>query len=185
MHRLVYSVFKTIMIAMILVFAFDMFSYLYRAMSLNQRMENIMISMQREVMENNGLTEGAYNMYETMFKALADDMNGGVPGSFVNGFWINYGKEANTQHPCLTSLNALRDNTNVNILCGDLKETGSYGDVMVIQVGVQINQPSWDFVGTDRGSENFQNDRTSALINANTHNLWYTYYVPCLRYTVD
>ena len=88
MHKLVYSVFKTIMVAMILVFAFDMIGYLYRAMSLNQRMENIMVSMQRIVAENNGLTPDAYSMYEDMFIQLAKDMNGDDAGSFINGYKI-------------------------------------------------------------------------------------------------
>ena len=182
MHKLVYSVFKTIMVAMILVFAFDMASYLYRAMSLNQRMENIMVSMQRVVADNNGLTPDAYSMYKDMFIQLADDMNAGEPGSFVNGYWINYGRSANSQHPCLTTLSAMRDGTYKNILVQDMSATARYGDVMVVQVGVQINQPSWGFTSsTSKGGQYFQNDRTSSAIKARTHNLWFTYYVPCQR----
>lgn len=184
MHKLVYSVFKTIMVAMILVFAFDMIGYLYRAMSLNQRMENIMVSMQRIVAENNGLTPDAYSMYEDMFIQLAKDMNGDDAGSFINGYKINYGKNARSNHMALDSITATRNGVNVNVLCQDMKEIASYGDVMIVQVGVSINQPTWGFTGS-HSADNFNNDRTDASLKARTHEMWYTYYVPCLRFTAD
>lgn len=185
MNRLVYNVFKTIMFAMIFVFVFDMAGYLYRAMSLNQRMENIMVSMQRIVAENNGLTPDAYSMYENMFIQLADDMNSGKAGSFVNGFWINYNEDARSQHTTLTSLSAIRDGVTKNILVQDMKEIGKYGDVMVVQVGVSIDQPTWNFTSSSHSANNFNNDRTSASLKPRQHEMWYTYYVPCLRFTAD
>lgn len=185
MHRLVYNVFKTIMLAMIFVFVFDMASYLYRAMSLNQRMENIMVSMQRIVSENNGLTPDAYSMYESMFIQLANDMNSGEPGSFINGYWINYNHDARTQHTTLTRLDAMRNGSTKNVLIEDMKEVGGYGDVMVVQVGVSIDQPTWGFTGSSHSAANWNNDRTSSVLKPRQHEMWYTYYVPCLRYTAD
>lgn len=185
MHRLVYNVFKTIMISMILVFAFDMASYLYRTASVNRKMESLMVSMQREVMENNGLTEDTYKMYKQLLIDMAHDMNTDSTQPFINGYWINYNATASSQHPCLTSITSLRGGTSTNILVQDLSKTGSYGDVMVVQVGVSINQPIWDFVNASHNAPSFQNDRTSASLNPAVQELWYTYYVPCMKYTVD
>ena len=64
MAKLTYTVFKTIMLAMIFVFVFDMGMYLYRTASLTQRMQNIMTSMQRVVQENNGLSPENYEIYK-------------------------------------------------------------------------------------------------------------------------
>lgn len=196
MNKLVYTVFKTIMISMILIFVFDMVSYLYRAMSLNQRMESIMVSMQRCVMENNGLNESAYNMYKGIFSQLACDMNGDTNGNgvrdageqwFINGYWINYGTPARN---CLTTIQSKRQNSSgtlqaVNILHSDMKNVASYGDVMTVQVGVQLNQPSWGFVDNSYSGNDWQNSVTSNKIAQKTTEFWYTYYVPCLRYMND
>jgi hypothetical protein len=173
------------MLSMIFVFVFDMGSYLYRAMSLNQRMENIMVSMQRIVSENNGLTPDAYSMYKSMFIQLAKDMNAGEPGSFINGYWINYGDDAASQHLALSSLTATRNGTSVDVLIQDMAELGQYGDVMVVQVGVSIDQPTWGFTGSSHSAANWNNDRTSSVLKPRQHEMWYTYYVPCLGYPAN
>ena len=181
------------MLSMIFVFVFDMASYLYRAMSLNQRMESIMVSMQRCVMENNGLNDSAYNMYKSMFEQLADDMNGDLNGNgtkdvgeqwFINGFWVNYNTNAINSLSAINSKRANASGTlqNINILHKDMSNIASYGDVMTVQVGVQINQPSWGFVNNSYSANDWQNSTTSNQITQKTTEFWYTYYVPCLNY---
>lgn len=76
MNRLVYSVFKAIMMAIIFVFVFDMAFYLYRAISLNSRMQSISTSLQKVVMENNYLPSETANMYGQLFAQLVTDFNG-------------------------------------------------------------------------------------------------------------
>ena len=173
MHRLVYSVFKTIMLSMIFIFAFDMLSYLYRAMSLNQRMESLMVSMQRTVMENNYLTDGAKDTYDSIFDNLKTSVNTGE--EFITDIKMNYGTDAvNT----INSIKASRGGTNSDILVKDMKKVGAYGDVMVVQVAVTINQPMWGFENNSYRADDF----TRTLTNQTT--LSYTYYVPCLKYSV-
>jgi len=184
MNRLVYQVFKTLAMSMIFVFIFDMSAYLYRAINLNQRMENYMISMQRVVMENNYLPDGEYKLYETLFTQLAENMN--TSDTFINGFIINYTHGAvNT----ITSLTAEKYNTelgttqNTNILRSRMDTPADYGDVMIVQAIVEINQPTWGFTnGDSRSSVDFNNDRTSSLLEPNKTRFSYTYFVPCLKY---
>lgn len=78
MNRLVYSVFKAIMLSIIFVFVFDMVFYLYRAISLNSRMQSISTSLQKVVMENNYLPSETANMYGQLFAQLITDFNGYV-----------------------------------------------------------------------------------------------------------
>lgn len=203
MNKFVFTVFKAIAMAMIFVFVFDMVFYLYRALSINQRMLNLMTSMQQVVMDNNYLPQGDYNLYRTLFQELASNYNDpdgdGVADpfdKFVNGFNINYNHDA---HDCLDSLVVERYQTsgagggsvvNSDVLRKRMDIPANYGDVMVVQVDVEIRQPVWGFdtsapnvaAGGERGSTAWQNDRTSANIRNAVQTFTYTYYVPCLKY---
>lgn len=88
MNKLVYSVFKAIMLAIIFVFVFDMVFYLYRAISLNSRMQSISTSLQKVVMENNYLPSETANMYGQLFAQLITDFNGSY-NSIADG-WDDY-----------------------------------------------------------------------------------------------
>ena len=184
MAKLTYTVFKTIMLAMIFVFVFDMGMYLYRTASLTQRMQNIMTSMQRVVQENNGLSPENYAVYEDMFIELADSYNQGKHGNnsdvFINGYWINFNNKAKDT----ATMNDMTAASGTILKMNNTANMANYGDVIVVQVGVSINQPNWNFTSaTSNSSQYFQNDRTSAGIASPEHELWYTYYVPCLKYT--
>lgn len=184
MAKLTYSVFKTIMMAMILVFVFDMLMYLYRTASLTQRMQNIMTGMQRVVQENNGLSPENYKVYEDMFIELADSFNQGHTANnsdtFINGFWINFNSKARDT----TTMHDMSASSGTVLKMNNTANMANYGDIIVVQVGVCINQPNWNFTtSSSNSSAYFQNDRTSPVINSPEHNLWYTYYVPCLKYT--
>lgn len=188
MHKLVYTVFKTLMVAMIFVFVFDMASYMYRAMSINQRMESIMTSMQKVVMENNYLPEDSYKMYKSLLVQLTNDMNGKSGSTlvmrgaddynwFVDAIDLNYD---NAAVGTLTALSALKYNpatgssANENILRTQMNLPADYGDVMVVQARVIIEQPTW-FMPSGSSADGL----TRGL---RTTTLKYTYYVPCLKY---
>lgn len=188
MHKIVFNVFKAIMLSMILVFVWDIGFYLYRVTNLNQRMSSLMTSMQKVVMENNYLPEDAYNTYIALFSQIADSFNNNGDtsrGVFINGFNINY------SHPSARtiSLTATRNGSSVDILRTqmDRAHMGNYGDVMVVDVEVNVNIPVWKFVnkssveGADHSALNWENDRDGAIQPANT-TLSYTYYVPCMKY---
>lgn len=188
MHRVVFNVFKAIMLSMILVFVWDIGFYLYRVTNLNQRMGSLMTSMQKVVMENNYLPEDAYETYKALFLQIADSFNNNGDtsrGVFINGFNINYDNPSGRT----IDLTATRNGKDVDILRTQMnrKHMGNYGDVMIVDVEVSVNIPVWKFVskssvdGATYSAVNWENDRDSAIEPATT-TLSYTYYVPCMKY---
>lgn len=111
MNKLVYSVFKAIMISIIVIFVFDMASYLYRAVSLNTRMESLSTSLKKVVMENNYLPPEDSTLYANILGQMVVDFNHAdsysvSPNSglvitdsdanddFISGLHWNYGSSA-------------------------------------------------------------------------------------------
>lgn len=190
MHRLVATVFKALMAAMIFVFVWDIGFYLFRAFSLNQRMESIMTSMQKVVMENNYLPEGDYNMYVAILKQLAEDMNGdgSADDIFINGFTINFNHDATDTLDTLKATKYTLEGgkkSNQNILKKKMSVPASYGDVMVVQCSVNINMPVWNW-GAQSPTADYtytgQDSRDWNRVGYQTTTFTYTYYVPCLKY---
>lgn len=199
-YRMIYQVFKTLAIAMVMVFVFDIVFYLYRAYSLNQRMESMCVSLQKVVSENNYLPEGQYNMFTTLFDDMADSFNSGyvtnddgtitrVDESSLSGtdrninrfivrqddghaVRLNYGQTPEGGTPSITGVT----------VGSDLSKPLDYGDVAYIQVKVEVKQPVWDFIGTSYSAANFQNSNTDSSIAEKTTEFTYTYLVPCLKY---
>lgn len=197
---MVYQVFKTIMIAMILVFVFDIVFYLYRAYSLNQRMESLCVSIQKVVSENNYMPQGQYNMFMTLFNDMADSFNSGYKtendGSLTqvneaslsasdakynrfivrqpdnNAVRLNYGQAPTGTVPVIAGVT----------VGSDLSKPLDYGDVAYIQVKVEVKQPVWDFVGNTYSAANFQNSNSDPRIAEKTTEFTYTFIVPCLKY---
>ena len=194
MHKLVYTAFKTIFLSMMFIFLFDMFFYVYRAFSVNQRMETIMASMQKVVMDNNYLPNGEYVLYNKMFQHLAYDMNSG--DLFIAGIGTNYGKDANgASMDYFKSHQEIATGSFSDRLIYRMDKPAKYGDVMVVQAKVQITQPVWGFL---RGSEtpldasteftatypdyNGQDSTYWNRIGYKRTTLYYNYYVPCLKF---
>lgn len=201
MSKLAASVFKTLALMMIFIFVADMANYLYRVLSLNQRMESIMVSMQDTVRSNNYLPEKSYEMYLALFAQLANDMNGQdvdnalVVKSSSNYNWFVDAIDFNYDHnavDALTTLNVTSGGTH-NILRSRMDTRAGYGDVMVVQARVCVEQPHWEFIktapnvgtGGEAGSAAFQNDRSSDDIQPYHQIFTYTYYVPCLNYQAE
>ena len=190
MNKLVFGVFKAIMISMILVFVFDMVGYLYKAMVLDQRMKNLMANMQRTVAENNCLPEGAYLSYSTMMKQIATSLNGDDANSFVGtqnkgskALFLNYDSNA-VGIP--TDVQSALASAGGGVLHTNMKEVGRYGEIMVVQAAVCVRQPTWRFVATSdgqRGIDSWQNAETDSSILSNTTVFTYTYYVPLMKYS--
>lgn len=201
MYRIVGTVFKIIMLSIIFVFVWDMAFYMYRAFTLNQKMEGYMSSMQQIVMKNNYLPESDYIMYTNIFRNLADSMNGTEPNDkFIVGIGTNYGSPVtavatsggNTNSTTMRTLDELKvqlEHTNAmkNALCLDMSKPASYGSIMVVQARVKINQPFWNWttslLGTnDYGYSGEDGEKWSRKLDYYTKTLYYTYYVPCLQY---
>lgn len=202
MYRIVGSVFKIIMLSIIMVFVFDMAFYMYRVFTLNQKIEGIMTSMQKTVTENNYLPEAEYNMYKSMLKQLADDMNGVSNGLgdandiFIAGIGTNYGAGGGNTNAsdmkCLSSMKTYNNSgtggavTQYEILDTDMSKKASYGTIMVVQVRVKINQPFWSW-GSATASSTYSykgedSEKWTRDIKYRQKTLFYTYYVPCLQY---
>lgn len=199
-YKMIYQVFKALAIAMVMVFVFDIVFYLYRAYSLNQRMESMCVSLQKVVSENNYLPEGQYNMFMTLFDDMADSFNSGyktnedgtitrVDESSLSGtdaninrfivrqddghaVRLNYGQTPEGGTPTISGVT----------VGSDLSKPLDYGDVAYIQAKVEVKQPVWDFIGTSYSAANFQNSSTNASIAEKTTEFTYTYLVPCLKY---
>ena len=189
MYKLVYTVFKTIFLSMMLIFVFDIGFYMYRALSVNQRMESLMTSMQKIVIENNYLPEQDFAMYESIFQQLSDDMNNG--DVFITGIGMNYNTNAQgsgvLEH--LYSTDDTRGTVD-DLLVKKMDKPAQYGDVMICQARVQIAQPVWGF-GTaktgyaDTAYHDYDGEDSTKWnrVGYRTVTLYYTYYVPCLNYT--
>lgn len=188
MNKLVYTVFKAIMMSILFVFIFDMVFYMYRVTSLNSRMESISTSLKKVVMDNNYLPSEQAKMYQALIAQMVCDYNGltyttGMSGSdfynssiddnFIAGFHWNYTTDATNLG--LDSIVATRrqyvssswQNKNIQILNKKMGVPGDYGDVCVVQLKVAVFQPMWGWTasGTAAGVTGKYND--GGLTNAN------------------
>lgn len=184
MHKLVASVFKAIMYSILFVFIFDMVFYAYRAFSINQRMETIMTSMQKVVMENNYLPEGDYLMYKTMFQKLAEDMNGG--DTFILGIGTNYNSDPiGNQLTTISSFETIKQGgtTSAGTIRKQMSKPASTSDLMIVQARVRISQPFWGWTTvTNNYSYNGESaDKWVKKVNHTAATFYYTYYVPCMK----
>lgn len=210
MHRMVLQVFKVIALSMIFVFVWDMVFYLYRAFSLNQRMESINVSLQKVVSENNYLPVGQYNMFNSIYNNIGESFNEpGSKGNDINDFIVyadsthavqlNYEQPAQNTKP-IKGFKVEGDRAvEVNdITKKQLNQPADYGDVMCVQATVRVNQPIWGFLGGDAHNANnwskvdkseigtldekWRYSDAQGNIGDGTTTFTYTYYVPCLKY---
>lgn len=206
MNRLVYSVFKAIMVAIIFVFVFDMAFYLYRAISLNSRMQSISTSLQKVVMENNYLPSETATMYQHLFGQLIVDFNGGsysigadgslnlndsdINNNFISGMHWNYKNSATGISGMSETTKVYRYNgstftpTDIPLVIDKMSSPADYGQVMIVQLRVGVYQPLWGW-GTANGKYEYNGeDGTKWVRNATgaSTEFVYNYYVPCLQY---
>ena len=170
MNKLVYSVFKAIALSIIFVFIFDMAFYLYRAVSLNARMESISTSLKKVVMDNNYLPSEDAKLYANILGQMVADFNGctytiGADGkltftdtdssdNFISGMHWNFGSDAvgvgSSQLMSLTSsvysFNGTNwSSANRNVVEKDMSKPREYGDIQIVQLRVGVYQPLWNW----------------------------------------
>lgn len=206
MNRLVYSVFKAIMVAIIFVFVFDMAFYLYRAISLNSRMQSISTSLQKVVMENNYLPSETATMYQHLFGQLIVDFNGGsysigadgslnlndsdINNNFISGMHWNYKNSATGISGMSETTKVYRYNgstftpTDIPLVIDKMSSPADYGQVMIVQLRVGVYQPLWGWSTANGKYEYNGEDGTKWVRNATgaSTEFVYNYYVPCLQY---
>lgn len=211
MHRMVIQVFKAIAFAMIFVFVFDMAFYLYRVYVLNQRMESINVSLQKVVSENNYLPEAQYKMFNAIYNNMARAFNGGSGkgddysdydhsgDDFVvykdgnNAVKLNYGQNNALSSSDIANKFNISDATFIrDYLEGNMALPADYGDVMIVNAEIAVNQPLWGFVRSGKmDADSWQKvskrdkDRlrdSNKISGDGTVTFTYTYFVPCLKY---
>lgn len=210
MNKLVYTVFKTIAMSVIFIFLFDIVFYMYRITSLNARIESFSTSMKKVVMENNYLPSEIADTYSEIFKNMICDYNQ-IPyrpgmsdtelangtaatgqgtvntAAFIAGMRWNYNTDATGIN---LGINANRmvwngsgwAHQNVDIVKKKMSDPADYGDVMVVQLKVDVFQPLWGWQAGVAGGLYNGEDVTQWTRNAVTTTLNYTYYVPCLNF---
>lgn len=206
MNRLVYSVFKAIMMAIIFVFVFDMTFYLYRAISLNSRMQSISTSLQKVVMENNYLPSETATMYQHLFGQLVADFNGGSytvsngnlsfndsdsSDNFISGLHWNYKEDVtniSTANDAKATVYRYRNSSfveqQIGLVVKKMNQPADYGQVMVVQIRVGVYQPLWGW-GTANGIYKYNGEDGTQWVRNSTGastEFVYNYYVPCLQY---
>lgn len=167
MNKTVWTAFKAVAFAIIFVIVWSVAFYLFKAYSLNQKIESLMVTMQQEVSKNNYLTNSTYTMYEELLVDIAETMNGNEAGSFVRGFNINYNHPSTFQPMSSGGVNYVTQ----------LDTPGNYGDIAVIELQVTMNAIEWFYDPAEDGAANQVQTDNDALTT-----LTYTYQVPCLRY---
>lgn len=178
MHRIVYGAFKAIFMSVLFIVIWDIVFFLMRAEMLNQRIESTMVTMQQEVARNNYLPTDSYKMYKGILVGIANDMNGDKPGSFVNGYNINYKHECNADYS-----NAMKTAGLTPVK--RLDTPGNYGDVAVIELQVSVNALSFSYMpefDATTGDRNYDGDANKTRHYTVQRIYTYTYQVPCLRY---
>ena len=186
------------MLSMIFIMVFDITSYLYRAMSLNTKVENLMTSLQRTVSENNGLPSETAETYSKLLSNTADNFNkNGTNEPFVLGISWNYGKSVETVGTSTPlSINSKRyyyDNSSknykdkeVDILHTDMGDIGDYGDIHACQVKIAVAQPMWGWGNLEKATYSYGGEDSTSWNKARTKvpvtMFYYTYYVPDIRY---
>lgn len=203
--RTIIRVFKTIAIAMVLVFVCDIAIYLYKAFQLQQRIESLAVSLQRTVMQNNYLPESEHATYSALFEHTVQTLNGTNKANDTHHRW---GRELNDNESFIQTngnpANGIRMNYDTNIhnhsglvegvdgaskitvngetvfdpnneRCVNLATPAEYGDLKYIQISVTLIQPYWGFT-------NQLDSNSWGIIDHPTTTMYFSYLVPCLHY---
>lgn len=190
MNKLVYSVFKAIMVAIVFVFVWDLVFYLYDVLSLNSRIETLAVSMKHSVSDNNGLTSEAADMYKTLLKQMGKSYNTSSY-NFVVGFNLNSNHEAKDKNGSPLSASStlqVKDASGTNLVHWNAGDIGDYGDITCLQIQVGVVQPLWYWGGNKNGDYNYNGqsadewNRDVSGAGGHTIILDYTYFVPDLQY---
>ena len=199
MERLVYGVFKAIILSMLFVVIWQLGFYLYDLAILDQRMSNLMVSMEKTVSENNYMPSEEAQLYYSIINQIAEDFSGGV--RTVDGTtYGQYKNAATTGHDGFISdwswnYNGLGNYRVFNPTTSDwtnadggtsydMSIPNSYGSVACIHVAFDLRAP---WIGFGHANETVRTNGTGATA-AEWHvekvdvDLAYTSYVPCLKY---
>lgn len=160
MHRMVATVFKTIMTSIVLIIAFEMSLYLVRVNAVVDRVESMTTTLLPEIAKNNYMTTNAYSAYFTDPNSVVNDMyrkdgkmNGRGDG-MLQEVRINYGTELGSGD--------------------DLRIPKQYGETR--QVVIEYDLRGLDF------TVNHTSDAANWVRGEREFTMRITRVVPCLKY---
>lgn len=197
MERLVYGVFKAIILSMIFVVVWQVGFYLYNVAVLDQRMSNLLVSMEKTVSENNYMPSEEAELYASILNQIQAQFDGrfsdGTRRTYKNsstdtGFIADWSWNYNGVGNYVAFTPADSSWVNVGNFY-DLSKPNSYGKVASINVTFTIRAPWVGFghsneIERTNGTENGATGNTAKQWHVETTNtnLAYTAYVPCLKY---
>lgn len=185
MERLVWGVFKAIILSMIFMVVWQLGFYLYNVATLDQRMSNIMVSLEKTVSENNYLPHEEAEMYSNIINAMQNSFmqntsTNGYTG-FIAGWNWNCSDGGNYQAFAPNAAICPTNTTGGGTGAYDMSIPMNYGSVACIHIGFQINAP-WVGFGSATETVRTGGNASEWHVESLQTNIAYTSYVPCLKY---
>lgn len=165
MHKLVGTVFKTIMVAVLMIVIFDVAMYIMRVNSLDSKITALSTTLRSEVSKNNYLPSDDTNGTSpyTMYKNMLEDIKQTDPDLVVDyRLYIGHYEGAGA------SRKFVKDNN----------DPYNYGETRGIQIRVAVRRVTWGSAQSDGSVRNLDDLEK----NFSTTVFEYNYEVPCLRY---
>lgn len=159
MHKIVSTVFKTIMTSMILIVVVSVTFFVARVRALDSKINALASTLCSEVSKNNYLPEDAYNMYASILNSIKES-----DSELIDSWEINYKQGG--------SASDFSSGTNLAVPL-------AYGDVATVEIRVHVNVLRW---GTSNASGGISNMNDATVSHGIKRTYKYTYQVPCLRY---
>lgn len=162
MHRMVATVFRTIMISIVLIIVFEMSLYLTRVNAVVDRVESMMTTLLPEIAKNNYMTENARDAY------IGTDTSPSIINDMLSKDGIKNGRADGM-------LQAVRINYGTDLGSGDdLKIPKQYGETRTVVV-------EYDLRGLDF-TVNHSGNATQWTRGTREFTMKITRVVPCLKY---
>lgn len=195
MAKLYWSVFKIIILNMLLLIVFGLVIFLVQFLSANSKINSLMSAMTQDVSNNNCLTTNSAIMYAGLLNNIVEqfstaDEDNSIVTDIVQGWALNYNGDAGD----LTTANLAQNATPLNITTNDngqagqmksqltsgtgrtaglqqeqvmtnLAQAGNYGGVQCITLGVQYKVLSFGFSGGRSLTNDGANNGTATALS--------------------
>ena len=162
MHRMVATVFRTIMISIVLIIVFEMSLYLIRVNAVVDRVESMMTTLLPEIAKNNYMTHNAREAY------IGTDTSSSVINDMLSKDGVKNGRADGM-------LQAVRINYGTDLGSGDdLSVPKQYGETRTVVV-------EYDLRGLDF-TVNHSGNATQWTRGTREFTMKITRVVPCLKY---
>ncbi|MDR0917954.1 MAG: hypothetical protein LBM93_01685 [Oscillospiraceae bacterium] len=203
MGKHIWNVFKVCMISVIMMVVVSTVTYVQQVYAVTTKVESLMTLMKIDVAQNNGLDATAVKKYGKMFEVIYTQMGttvsdldgnsqadnflvddddttsatGELAGVLTCEGWYKDAKAFKINYGSSTQADA---DTSVAGVHRNLAAAGNFGDIMLIQVKVNIRSLRWAFGAVNTADGAMENAVEGNL--GGTQELVFEYMVPCLKY---